>query len=98
MKNNQANLLQRAKHVVHYNICKFRSGPNTKSNHQTNHVETLSAQGIPYPYLHKTVTETDAISIVRSSKVAVERSRVELCEHKDLVNATIDAIAHRNVD
>lgn len=49
-------------------------------------------------YLDKTVPEIDPISKVGPGNMTVERSRVELCQHKDLVYAAIDAIAHRNIN
>lgn len=49
-------------------------------------------------YLNETISKVDAIPKISTSQVAVEGSRVKLSEHEDLVDATVNAITHRDVD
>lgn len=48
-------------------------------------------------YLHKSISKVDPIPKISAGKMAIERGRVELGQHEDLVDATVETIAHRDV-
>lgn len=48
-------------------------------------------------YLHKSIPEVNTISKICAGDMTIEWSRIKLGQHKNLVYATIDAIAHWNV-
>nr|GMC83406.1 hypothetical protein Iba_chr04cCG1770 [Ipomoea batatas] len=48
--------------------------------------------------LNKSISEAHTIAKVGTGNVTVKRSRIELGQHKDLVNPAVDAVAHWNVD
>lgn len=50
-------------------------------------------------YLNKSIPKIDTIpEVVCASEVAIERPRIELGHHIDLVYSAINAVAHGNVD
>lgn len=49
------------------------------------------------PHLHEPIPEVNTISKICAGNMTIERSRIKLGEHKNLVYTTVDAVAHWNV-
>ena len=49
-------------------------------------------------YLNRSIGEIDAPTEVRAVDVTIKRGRVELSHNEYLVDATVEAVAHRNID
>lgn len=54
---------------------------------------SISIQGFSW-YLHESIPKVHTSSIVGPRQVTIEGSRVELSKYKNLVYATVDAVAH----
>lgn len=48
--------------------------------------------------LNESITKVETISGIGSRDVTIEGSRIELCKNKDLVDATVDTVAHGDID
>lgn len=61
----------------------------TSNNHHRSHSVI--------PYLHTSIPKVDSVSKIGAGDVTVEGCRVELCQYKYFVKATVDAVAHWDV-
>ena len=55
-------------------------------------------QEVEVNYLNRSISEIDAPAEVRAVDVTIKRCRVELSHDEYLVYATVEAVAHRNID
>lgn len=58
---------------------------------------TTSLSASSFLYLHKSIPKIDTIPKICACYMPIEGSWVELGQHEDLVYATVDAVAHRDV-
>ena len=49
-------------------------------------------------YLNKTIAKADAAPMIGMANVTIKGLRIELCHDEYLVDATVDTVAHRNID
>jgi hypothetical protein len=55
-------------------------------------------QELEVNYLNRSISEIDPPAEVRAVNVTIKRCRVELSHHEYLVYATVEAVAHGNID
>lgn len=49
-------------------------------------------------YLNKSIPKADATSMICMANVTIKGLRIKLCHDEYLVDATVDTVAHRNID